>query len=46
VVAIGGITLETAMRVIECGAASVAIITDLVVEDPEARTRQYLAALG
>lgn len=45
VVAIGGITLETAPRVIAAGAASVAVITDLVVGDPEARVRQYLAAL-
>jgi thiamine-phosphate pyrophosphorylase len=46
VVAIGGITLETAARVIAAGAASVAIIGDLLVGDPEARVRQYLSALG
>ena len=45
VVAIGGITLETAPRVIEAGAASVAVITDLLTDDPEARVRQYLSAL-
>jgi thiamine-phosphate pyrophosphorylase len=46
VVAIGGITLDTAARVIEAGAASVAVITDLVTSDPEARVRQYLSALA
>jgi thiamine-phosphate pyrophosphorylase len=46
VVAIGGITLETAPRVIEAGAAAVAVITDLLGADPEARVRQYLSALS
>jgi thiamine-phosphate pyrophosphorylase len=46
VVAIGGITLETAPRVIEAGAASLAVITDLVTADPESRVRQYLASLA
>jgi thiamine-phosphate pyrophosphorylase len=46
VVAIGGITLATAPRVIAAGAAAVAVISDLLVGDPEARVRQYLAALG
>jgi len=46
VVAIGGITLETAPKVIAAGAVSVAIITDLLIGDPAARVRQYLAALG
>jgi thiamine-phosphate pyrophosphorylase len=45
-VAIGGITLASAARVIEAGARSVAVISDLVTEDPEARVRQYLAALA
>jgi thiamine-phosphate pyrophosphorylase len=45
VVAIGGITLDTAPAVIDAGAASVAVITDLVTSDPEKRVRQYLAAL-
>lgn len=45
VVAIGGITLDTAARVIEAGAQSLAVITDLVTADPEARVRQYLAVL-
>ena len=43
VVAIGGITLDTAAQVIEAGARSVAVITDLLVTgDPEARVRQFL----
>lgn len=46
VVAIGGITLATAPRVIEAGAAAVAIIGDLLTADPEARVREYLAALA
>jgi thiamine-phosphate pyrophosphorylase len=46
VVAIGGITLATAPRVIEAGAAAVAVITDLVTADPEARVREYLTALA
>jgi len=47
VVAIGGITLERAPEVIEAGATSVAVISDLLsTGDPEARVRQYLARLG
>ena len=46
VVAIGGITLETAPRVVAAGAASVAVIGDLLVGDPEARAREYLSALA
>jgi thiamine-phosphate pyrophosphorylase len=45
VVAIGGITLATAAPVIEAGAASVAVITDLLVDNPETRVRQYLSVL-
>ncbi|MGQ0734560.1 MAG: thiamine phosphate synthase [Acidobacteriota bacterium] len=45
VVAIGGITLDTAAAVIGAGAASVAVITDLLTGDPEARVRQYLSVL-
>jgi len=45
-VAIGGITLRTAQSVIDAGAASVAVIGDLLVTgDPERRTREYLVAL-
>ena len=46
VVAIGGITLDTAPQVIDAGAAAVAVITDLVTMDPEARVREYLRALA
>lgn len=46
VVAIGGITIDSARRVIDVGAAAVAVITDLVAGNPEARVRQYLSALG
>jgi thiamine-phosphate pyrophosphorylase len=46
VVAIGGITLDTAPAVRAAGAAAVAVITDLVCADPEQRVRQYLAALA
>jgi thiamine-phosphate pyrophosphorylase len=45
VVAIGGITLDTAPRVIDAGAAAVAIITDLLLGNPEARVRAYIGAL-
>jgi thiamine-phosphate pyrophosphorylase len=46
VVAIGGITLERAPGVIAAGAASVAVISDLLTTgDPAARVRQFLAAL-
>ena len=44
-VAIGGITLENAAAVIDAGAASVAVISDLLKGDPEARCRQFLNAL-
>ena len=46
VVAIGGITLERAADVAAAGAAAVAVISDLLVADPEARVRAYLQALG
>ena len=47
VVAIGGITLGTAPAVLEAGAASVAVIGDLLsTGDPEARVKQYLRALA
>jgi len=46
VVAIGGITLERAPDVIRAGASAVAVISELLGgEDPETRTRQFLAAL-
>ena len=47
VVAIGGITLERAPEVIRAGAASVAVISDLLsTGDPESRVREYLRALS
>lgn len=45
VVAIGGITLDNAPAVIAAGAAAVAVISDLVKGDPEARARAFLRAL-
>ena len=45
-VAIGGITLETAASVLDAGAASVAVISDLLATgDPEARVRAYVERL-
>ena len=45
-VAIGGITLENAVSVLESGAASVAVISDLLGKgDPEARVRAYVERL-
>jgi thiamine-phosphate pyrophosphorylase len=47
VVAIGGITLARARDAIVAGAASVAVISDLLVEpDPAARVRSFLAVLS
>ena len=47
VVAIGGITLENAPDIIVSGAASVAVITDLLVGgDPTARARAFLEQLS
>jgi thiamine-phosphate pyrophosphorylase len=46
-VAIGGITLERARGVIDAGAASVAVIGDLLATgDPEVRVREYVRRLG
>jgi thiamine-phosphate pyrophosphorylase len=44
-VAIGGITIDNAPSVIEAGASSVAVISDLLKGDPEARCRAFLNAL-
>ena len=45
-VAIGGMTLERAPEVIRAGAASVAVISDLLsTGNPEARVREYLRVL-
>ena len=47
VVAIGGIRLDNVAEVIAAGAASVAVIADLIGhEDIEARTGQFMAELG
>jgi thiamine-phosphate pyrophosphorylase len=47
VVGIGGITLFTAPSVVDAGAASVAVIGDLLTTgNPEARVREYLRVLG
>jgi thiamine-phosphate pyrophosphorylase len=45
-VAIGGITLETAPSVIAAGASSVAVISDLLTGDPRTRIRAFLQALA
>jgi thiamine-phosphate pyrophosphorylase len=44
-VAIGGITLERAKSVIDAGADSVAVISDLLVGEPRARARAFLQSL-
>jgi thiamine monophosphate synthase len=45
-VAIGGITLDLARSVIEAGAASVAVISDvLATGDPTSRVRAYVELL-
>jgi thiamine-phosphate pyrophosphorylase len=46
VVAIGGITLERAPAILEAGASSVAVISDLLQPDLALRARQFLEALG
>jgi thiamine-phosphate pyrophosphorylase len=46
-VAIGGITIERAASVIAAGAASVAVIGDLLATgDPEGQTRNFLRVIG
>lgn len=46
VVAIGGITLDTCVAVVDAGATSVAVIGDLLTGgDPQARVAAYLRAL-
>ena len=44
-VAIGGITVDNAASVLEAGAASVAVISDLLNGDPEGRCRAFLGML-
>ena len=46
-VAIGGITIETARAVVDAGAAAIAVIADLLVGgDPEARMRAFSERLS
>lgn len=46
VVAIGGITLANAREILDAGAVSVAVISDLLADaDPERRVRQFLESL-
>ena len=45
IVAIGGITLDNARSVIDAGASAVAVISDLLVDDPTARVTAFLRAL-
>jgi thiamine-phosphate pyrophosphorylase len=45
-VAIGGITIDNAVAVIEAGASSVAVISDLLKGDPESRSRAFLRRLA
>jgi thiamine-phosphate pyrophosphorylase len=47
VVAIGGITIDTAASVLEAGATSVAVIGDLVIQgNPQGRVAAYLQRLA
>ena len=46
VVAIGGITLDRAPEVLAAGAASVAVIADLLRDDPAAMVRSFRRRLG
>jgi thiamine-phosphate pyrophosphorylase len=45
VVAIGGVTLDNARSAIDAGASAVAVISDLLTDDPAARVRAYLQIL-
>jgi thiamine-phosphate pyrophosphorylase len=45
-VAIGGITIDNAASVIDAGAASVAVISDLLKGDPETRCRRFIQTLA
>jgi thiamine-phosphate pyrophosphorylase len=46
VVAIGGVTIETAAEVLAAGASSVALIGDVTHADAGARARAFLAAVA
>jgi thiamine-phosphate pyrophosphorylase len=45
VVAIGGITFARAPDVLACGAASIAVISDLLTSDPKARALEWLSSV-
>lgn len=45
-VAIGGVTIDTAAALIEAGASTVAVIGDVLHDDAGARARAFLAALS
>jgi thiamine-phosphate pyrophosphorylase len=45
VVAIGGITLAQARQVLDCGARSIAVISDLLADDPGTRAREWVQAV-
>jgi len=46
IVAIGGITIDNAPKVIAAGAAAVAVISGLLDPDPRARARRFLEVLA
>jgi thiamine-phosphate pyrophosphorylase len=46
VVAIGGLTLDSAPRMLAAGVASVAVISDLLIGDPAVRIQQFQKALS
>lgn len=47
IVAIGGVTIDRARAAVAAGASAVAVISDLLAtRDPEARVREYVAALA
>ncbi len=46
VVAIGGLTLDHVAEIVGAGAMGIAVITDLLTDDPEARTRAFIARLA
>jgi thiamine monophosphate synthase len=45
-VAIGGVTLDRARSVLDAGASAVAVISDLLIGDPETRVREYMRVLA
>ena len=46
VVAIGGITLDRVPALVAAGASGIAVISDLLQGDPEARTREFIARIN